>query len=291
MMMRGSLTLLIAGALLAAPPGAARADAKGQVKSGGNHQVKVVRDVAYSDAKDADAVRHKLDLYLPADAKGFPVLFFVHGGGWTKGSNKGFGKIGNLFARNGIGFVATNYRLSPQVTHPAHVQDVAKAFAWTHKHIGEYGGRPDQIFISGHSAGGHLVALLATDPSYLKAEGLSLADIKGAIPVSGVFTVRAGQVFGSDAEAARKASPQAHAKGKHPPFLIIYADNDIKGLDRMAEAFSKALQESGNTASTLMVKDRNHGSVMMNTANQADPATQAMLAFIARYSDLKLTAQ
>src|SRR5947209_5431295 len=68
---------------------------------------------------------------------------------------------------------------------------VARAFAWTQKHAAEYGGRPDQIFACGHSAGGHLVSLLATDESYLKAEGLSAKDIKGVISVSGVYQVDA----------------------------------------------------------------------------------------------------
>jgi acetyl esterase/lipase len=291
MMTRGFLTVLIAGALLPAQPGAARADGKGQVKSGGNHPVKVIRYKAYDDGKGGDPERHALDLYRPADVKGFPVLFFVHGGGWTKGSKDGFAKHGQLFARNGIGFVAINYRLTPQVTHPGHIEDVARAFAWTHQHIRDYGGRPDQIFISGHSAGGHLVALLAADPGYLKAEQLSLTDIKGVIPISGVYTVGAGKVFGADPDLARLASPQAHTKGKHPPFLVLYAEKDGKNFDKMAEEFCKALQESGNTASTMMLKDRDHGSIMRNIANQDDPATQAILAFIARYSGLKLTAQ
>jgi acetyl esterase/lipase len=85
--------------------------------------------------------------------------------------------------------VSINYRLSPGVKHPEHVRDVARAFAWTHAHIGEYGGNKEQIFVSGHSAGGHLASLLATDATYLKAHGLSAKDIRGVIPVSGVYVI------------------------------------------------------------------------------------------------------
>jgi acetyl esterase/lipase len=278
------------GVLAAAP---ARAVAGDPVKSGGNFEVQVIKDLAYSDAKDADPVRHKLDLYLPKGHKDYPVLLFIHGGAWTQGSKAGFAKVGQMFARNGIGAASANYRLSPKVTHPAHIQDVAKAFAWVHKNIGKYGGRKDEIFISGHSAGGHLVALLATDPSYLEAEGLKLTDIKGAIPVSGVYRVGGGgkmsNVFGKDPELARKASPMVHVKGKHPPFLILVADNDLKGFDRLAEQFCKALGKAECKAEVLTVKDRNHGSVMFRMANQDDPGTQAVLAFIARHAHLKLS--
>jgi len=287
--LRATLALAVLG-LLAAVPAPARAD--GPVKSGGNYEVEVVRDLAYSDAKDADPVRHKLDLYLPKGVKDFPVLFFVHGGGWTKGNKESFVKVGRMFARNGIGAASVNYRLSPKITHPAHVRDVAKAFAWVHKNIGKHGGNRGEIFISGHSAGGHLVALLATDPTYLDAEGLSLKDIKGVIPVSGVYQVGGGKmsnIFGKDEDLARKASPQMHVKGKHPPFLILVAENDIKGFDRMAERFSKALIKAGGKSEVLIVQDRNHGTVMFQMANQDDPGTQAVLAFIAQHSRLKLT--
>jgi acetyl esterase/lipase len=288
--LRVASALAALGLLAAVPAPAAAGDPP--VRSGGNYEVEVVRDLAYSDAKDADPVRHKLDLYLPKGHKDFPVLFFVHGGAWRAGSKEGFAKVGRMFARNGIGAVSTNYRLSPKVTHPAHIQDVARAFAWVHKNIGKYGGNKTEIFVSGHSAGGHLVALLATDPSYLEAEKLSLKDIKGAIPVSGVYRVGGGKmsnVFGKDEDFARKASPMVHVKGKHPPFLILVADNDLKGFDRMAEAFCKALGKVECKAEVLIVEDRNHGSVMFSMANQKDPGTQAVLAFIARHSRLKLT--
>ena len=92
------------------------------------------------------------------------------------------------------------------------------AVAWVHKNIARYGGRPDQLFLSGHSAGGHLVALLGTDPTYLEAAGVPLKDIKGVIPISGVYTFRPGsmpKVFGEDREAYRKAAPLTHVKKFH----------------------------------------------------------------------------
>jgi acetyl esterase/lipase len=294
--MRASVTLTALLALgLLAPAGRA-ADRRAPPVTGGNYKVEVIKDIAYYEGKDADKVKHKLDLYLPKGKKDFPVFFFVHGGAWVMGDRKDCGPGGRLFARNGIGTVIISYRLSPQVKHPAHIQDVAKAFAWTHKHIKEYGGRPDQIFISGHSAGGHLVALLATDESYLKSEGLTLAAIKGAIPLSGVYRIRPGdnltkEVFG-DAKACKQASPLEHVKGKHPPFLIAYGDDDFRTCDVMSEQLGKALKDCKGEAAVLKVPDRNHLTIVLKAAaGEDDPLTQAVLKFIARHSGLKLTAK
>ncbi len=289
--MTARLSLLCAALCLTAAAARPAGDTKAGLKFGGPFPVEVVRDVAYDDGKDADPVRHRLDLYLPKDQKGFPVLLFVHGGGWTRGSKEAFAKLAHTFARNGVGTAVTNYRLTPQVKHPAHAQDVAKALAWVHGHIAKYGGRADEIFLSGHSAGGHLVALLGTDPSYLEAVKVPATAVKGVIPISGVYTIRPGKIsaaFGKDEAERRSASPQAHVKGRHVPFLILYADKDGKDFDKMAEEFRQALQDGKNEAASLKVAGRTHGSIVGNMVNQDDPATQAMLAFIARHSGLKL---
>ena len=282
--------LLLAAGLLARPSWAA--DEAKTPKTGGNHEVEVHKDIPYVEGKDGDE-RQKLDLYLPKGARDFPTLFFIHGGGWTGGSRSGFARIGRTFAKNGVAFVSVGYRLSPKVKHPAHIEDVAKGFAWTVANIGKYGGNPGAIFVSGHSAGGHLAALLATDDDYLKAEKLSLGNIKGAIPVSGVFVVspRMKNVFGDDAEVCKKASPKNHVREGLPPFLILYADGEMAGLGRQAEAFAPALKEKKVEATIVVGKDRNHGTIMMKMAAEDDPATQSVLEFIAKHSNLKLTAK
>ena len=221
--------------LILASPGTGRAADAVEVKK---YEVTSMKDLTYFDGLDKDKPKHQLDLYLPKDKKDFPVLFFVHGGAWVHG-DKGFmhlySGVGRYYASQGIGAVIINYRLSPGVKHPEHIKDVARAFAWTVKNIEKYGGRTDQIFISGHSAGGHLVALLATDETYLKAEGLSFKNIKGVIPISGVYEVPAKVlplVFGTDPEVCKKASPTCNVKEGLPPFLLVYADKDLKYCDK-----------------------------------------------------------
>jgi acetyl esterase/lipase len=159
--------------------------------------VAVRKDILYRDGPDADPVRNTLDVYLPKGAKDFPVLVLVHGGAWVMGDNRRCGlypSIGDFLAKRGIAVVMPNYRLSPRVKHPEHVKDVARAIAWTKTHLGELGGRTDKLFLAGHSAGGHLVALVTTDPTYLRAEKLSDADIAGVVGISGVYRIPEGKL-------------------------------------------------------------------------------------------------
>jgi len=148
-----------------------------------------VRDIPYVTGAGADAKYQTLDLYLPQGKTSFPLIFFVHGGGFTRGdkSPDGYMNFVDFFLKEGIGITSTNYRLSPAVQHPAHVQDVAKAFAWVYNHASDYQIDRGRIFIAGHSAGAYLVSLLALDRQYLAQESLSPQAFRGVITISGVY--------------------------------------------------------------------------------------------------------
>jgi acetyl esterase/lipase len=249
-------------------------------------EVEVFKDIAYVEGKEADPERHKLDVYLPRGRKDFPVLLFVHGGGWKNGNKKEFEFLGRALAADGIGVVTVNYRLYPKVRFPANVEDVARAVAWTHTTIGRYGGRAEQLFLGGHSAGGHLVSLLATDESYLKARGLRADDVRGVVSISGLYTIPRGRfpLFEDSDEGAQKASPIRQVKGKHPPFLLVYADKDFPRFAEMAEDFAKALRGAKCEVKCLMIKDRTHGSVAAKIAEEGDPVRQAVREFVADHT-------
>ncbi len=258
------------------------------------YDVRRVPDVAYYEGPDADPIKHKLDLYLPVGKKDFPVIFFIHGGAWRHGDKGWLGiyrGLGTSWARHGIGAVVINYRLTPKVRHPEHIKDVARAYAWTYRNMVRYGGRPDQIFVGGHSAGGHLAALLATDDRYLKAEGLTLKTIRGVMPMSGVYDIAdhigvLDAAFGPDRKAHRDASPLCHARADAPPFLIIYADHDLPLCGKeTAEAFGKALRDKGCTARCLEVVQRNHMTVLLGASKDADPVARAIRAFVAEVTE------
>jgi acetyl esterase/lipase len=243
--------------------------------------VEVIKNVPYVE-KDADPVRHRLDIFTPKGKKDIPVLLFAHGGGWKNGKKDEFEFLGKTLAKHGVGVVTINYRLFPDVKFPANVEDVARAFVWTHLNIKKYGGSPDRLFVGGHSAGGHLVALLATDESYLKCHKLRLTDIRGVISISGLYEIKRGRfpLFENSEEGAKKASPLHQVKKGLPPFLLVYGDHDFPGFGGMAETFAKALREAKCDVTCLMVKDRTHGSVALKIAEDGDPVQEAILHFL-----------
>jgi acetyl esterase/lipase len=269
--------------------GVARA-AEADKKDAPAYEVRAERDIPYYTGPDADKVKHKLDLFLPKGKSDFPVVMFVHGGAWVFGDKDFFGAheaIGRMFARHGIGAAVISYRLSPVVKHPEHVKDVARAFAWLHNNIKTYGGRPDELFVCGHSAGGHLVALLATDETYLKAEGLKLDDIKGVMPISGVYLIPDNwfnEVFGKDPDVRKTASPLKDVHPGCPPFCIIYGDDDFPTCGILSEKFCNALKDKDDSAELHEIKNRSHISIITGTAKDDDPCAKVLLDFVMKHT-------
>lgn len=267
------------------------ADQNGWASASGRGQdtpkVTTRKDVAYYEGAGADATRHKLDLYLPEGKKIFPMLVFIHGGAWKNGSKDLYGRLANTFVSQGIGVAVANYRLSPAVQHPEHIKDVARSFAWVYKHAGELGVDPKRIFISGHSAGGHLVALLALDPKYLKEQGLGTDSIRGVIGISGPYSLTENMfpdVFGTDAAKRSDAFPLNHLRDQDakvvPPFLILYADKDYAGLGPVAKLLAEGLAKQGVKNSIVEIADRDHISIVGRLGQADDPTAKQITAFV-----------
>jgi acetyl esterase/lipase len=249
--------------------------------------VDVRTNLTYFTGEGADKYRHRLDLYLPKVRRDVPVMMFVHGGGFTVGIKDQYAFVGQVLAANGIATAVISYRLSPKTSYPGHVQDVARAFAWLRAHVAEYGGKADRIFVSGHSAGATLVAMLGSDPAYLKDVGESIDHIAGVIPISGSFTqsARSGMFdnpYAVDAEVVRNASAINHAAGPHPPFLILYGDKDAPRTGQDAAAMTQALRASGNSAEAHEIADHAHMDMITGIMSPADPGLRFMLAFVRR---------
>ncbi|MBI1786762.1 MAG: alpha/beta hydrolase fold domain-containing protein [Acidobacteria bacterium] len=240
--------------------------------------VEAHKDIAYLPDEEA---KHKLDIYVPKGKQGFPVLFFIHGGAWRTGDRVQYAALGNRFAREGIGVVAISYRLAPAHQHPAQIQDAAAALAWVFKNIGQYGGRADRIFVGGHSAGGHLAALLALDERYLKAHGRSPREIRGVIPMSGVYDIHGlDSVFGSDPDVKREASPLTYVKAPAPPFVITYAQWDYLTLPLQARRLYAALRAAGVAADLVFVPREGHISEMLHIVQDDDVTANAVVRFV-----------
>jgi acetyl esterase/lipase len=306
-------TLVVPVILLAAVPAAGRARAE-ETASPRVYEVKATRDLVYYEVRDdPDRERHRLDVYSPEGKTGCPVLFFVHGGAWTVGRKDdyfgilGYGTVARCLARRGLVVVVPNYRLSPGVRHPEHIKDVARAFAWTCRNAAKYGGDPEKIVACGHSAGGHLVSLLATDESYLKAEGRSRNDLRGVIGICGVYSVEDleldlsaaapgewlsvrtrvrpfAAVFGTDPKVLMQASPITHVGPGLPPFLLLNAGFDYARLPGMAKKFAAALKENGCEVEVMEAPWRTHETVVFDILNRsAEPETvEVVVGFVER---------
>lgn len=243
-------------------------------------RVEVSRDIPYAEGKPEDANKHKLDLYLPKGKQNFPVLMFVHGGYWRNGDRSQYAGFGNRFAAEGTGVVIPSYRLAPDNPHPAQIEDVASAFAWVHQFISRYGGDVNRIYIAGHSAGGHLVALLALDEKYLKKHGVPVSAIKGVAAISGVYDLRTVTQYDSSPDVRREASPIFHVHPATPPFLITYCQWDYSALPAQARDFDAALRKAFDSSRLVFVPGENHITEIADTWKENDPTAQAIRRFL-----------
>ena len=253
------------------------------------YAVRVVPDVSYlQGARYADD-KDKLDIYLPEGRRNAPVIVSYYGNQLMGGDKSEDAYVGRRFAAAGFVTVVVNYRLSPAVSHPAHVQDAAASFAWVKRHIAEYGGNADQVFIIGYSAGAYLAALLSTDPRYLAAHNLSPRDIRGAIPVSAFYWVerpgvapdRDKSVWGEDRNVWVDASPAHHLQAGAPPMLILYAEHDEDWRREQNVEVATAMKAAGHKSVEIaMIANRNHATIWARVGDEGDETAERIIRFV-----------
>jgi len=247
-------------------------DAKGVYKTD--------KDILYraeSEQDDYMKERCKLDVYYPEGRTGFNTLVWFHGGGLT-GGDKG---IPEGLKKSFIAIVDVEYRLSPKVKCAECVDDAAAAVAWTFKNIEKYGGSPDRIFVSGHSAGGYLTSMIGMDKSRLAKYGVDANSIAGLIPLSGHtithFSVRAESGVPDKTPVIDGMAPLYYSRGDAPPILLVTGDREKEMLGRYEENayFMRMLKLNGCKDVTLYeLQGYGHGMV--------EPAIQPMKEFIDR---------
>jgi acetyl esterase/lipase len=253
-------------------------------------------NVSY-DLSPASSAQRRLDIYTPATvpASRLPVVVYVHGGGWFRGDKSQVGHKAQWLTGLGFVLVSIDYRLAPAVRHPAASEDLALALAWAKEHIAEYGGDPARLYLLGHSSGGHLAALAATDERFLARHQLSPDWLAGVICLDTNSFALAElvprlapeqrqlyvEVFGAGAATWRDASPVEHATpGRRlPPFLLLVAGGGTS-THYQAGLFARRLRATG-TAVTLEVFPREtHGSLNATLGDSTRPATTAVERFL-----------
>ena len=255
------------------------------------HQVTVVKDVDYVVGVDYPDGKDRLDLYVPKGATNLPVIVSLHGGALSQGDRAEEVFVGQRFAAAGYLTVVPSYRLSPEVAHPAHIQDVAAAFAWVKRHAGEHGGDSSRIMVIGHSAGAYLAALLVTDSRYLAAHKLSPADIRGIALVSGFFWVdkpgvapdRPKDVWGPEPKVWVEASPTRYLRADLPPVLLINTDGDEGWRRKQNDDMAAALRAAGHKDVTVrQVNGRTHMSVWTKMLDGESEETSSSILLFAK---------
>ena len=202
----------------------------------------------------------RLDVWPAQGRQPAPLVMFVHGGGWKRGSKDSATSrwAPTYFPRQGYVYAAIDYRLVPTATVEQQGEDVALALKALLGRAREFGIDRERVVLMGHSAGAHLVALVGTDERYLRAAGLGFADVGGVIAIDGAAydvpaQIRAAgrmglqtytQAFGSDPARQQALSPAYNAGAPNAPaFLLLYVQRP-DGV-RQAEALGRALEAAG----------------------------------------------
>jgi len=261
------------------------------------------KDIAYKSATapDFDPERHVLDVYAPRKKRQvpYPVVVFIHGGNWDSGSKNLYTFIGRRLARQGIVAVILNYRLSPSVLVPAMADDCTEAVRWVSQHIAEYGGNPDRIFLMGHSAGGGLAALLATDNRLFAKHGMNQNPVKGAIlddpagldmfdylkkmayPNDQQYLV----AFGKNETVWRDMSAMYHLGAHTPPILIYVGERTYPSIASSSRRFREKLKALGLQHEFKVLPGKKHVGMVTQLYWKNNVIYRELLPFIGQKND------
>lgn len=242
-------------------------------------------DIQYYEAKSKDAYQNErcvLDIYYPENKNDFATIVWFHGGGIT-GGNK---ELPEALKNKGYAIIGVNYRLSPKVKAPKYIEDSAAAVAWVFNNISKYGGDPNKIFVSGHSAGGYLAAMIGLDKKWLKTYNIDANKIAGLIPFSAQtithFTIRGEKGIPEKQPTIDEYAPLFHVRSDAPPMLLITGDRELEMLGRYEENayLMRMMKVAGHKDTRIFELDGyNHG--------MTEPAFPLLLNEVRRILDLK----
>jgi acetyl esterase/lipase len=198
----------------------------------------------------ADGQRHKLDVYAPVERGQLaPVVFFVYGGGWNRGTRSDYEFVGRAFASRGFVTVIADYRLVPEVRYPDFLEDSASALRWVEDNIESYGGDPTRLYLAGHSAGAYNAVMLALDPSFLREYGVTMP-IMAVAAISGPYDFypfeysEVIEAFGQ-APNPEGTQPINLITSSAPPMYLASGTTDPIVRMQNTEHFAEALRQRG----------------------------------------------
>jgi acetyl esterase/lipase len=222
----------------------------------------------------ADLPRQKLDVYVPRHAKAnSAVVIFFYGGDWQTGDKEDYRFVAEAITSKGFIAVLPDYRLYPAVTFPAFMTDAALAVRWVHENIASYGGDPDRVFLAGHSAGAHIVALLTLDKHYLENVGLNRHVIRATAGLSGPYDFVPSPpdrgVFSmpsDDTTPPADIEPINFVDGTAPPMLLIQGLSDPTVNPQNAPELAAKIRAAGGNARCITYPGVDHVGVVLSFA-------------------------
>jgi acetyl esterase/lipase len=232
-----------------------------------------------------------LDIYRPVNAQHAPVVVFFYGGSWVHGKRQWYRFTGAALAARGVIVVIPDYRKYPQVKMDGFMRDAALAVAWTHDHANELGGNPDDLFIMGHSAGGQIAGLLATDPQWLQADGMQPHDLAGFIGLAGVYDfmpIAANEtdmlgMFGTTPAQQSRAQPVLFVQGKEPPMLLLHGTADTEVEPANSQSLARVMKAHDEQAILKLYPDVGHSALLFSLSRplrEHAPTLDDILSFI-----------
>lgn len=227
------------------------------------------------------------DIYPAPGVEGLaPVLLFMHGGYWHSRTSKEFGFVAGGLGEGGVATVVVNYALCPGVTVDEILRQTRAAVAWTYKNAPSFGGDPERIHVAGHSAGGHLTAMLLLT-NWEGEYGLPRDIIKSGCAISGLFDLAPFPYTFLQPklqltwDQVQRNSPILHVPDHAPPLLVAYGDLETDEFERQAVDFLAAWKAKGLKGALLPLPGKNHYTVMDGFLDAASPLCSAVLQTMA----------
>jgi len=228
------------------------------------------KDIVY--LKPENKSEQQLNIFAPKkNRKPADVIVFIHGGNWNSGRKSQYNILGNHWAKKGKVFVIIDYPLSPAADYKEMAITSAKSVKWVKENISKYGGNPERIFVSGHSAGGHLAALISIDNQYFEDLGIK-NPIAGTILIDAAGLDMYGYLmeekfpkdhtymttFTSDPKIWKEATPLYHLHKNMPPMLIYQGGKTYPSISESNQKFIKALQDFAPETPFHLQKNKKH---------------------------------
>jgi acetyl esterase/lipase len=258
--------------------------------------MKSAKNIAYKKGseKDPGDPRHRLDVYYPDNTGAAKdVMVFIHGGSWSQGHKGMYKRLGEILAEKGIVCAIINYRLAPEVMFSEMALDCASAVKWVYDTIVHYGGDRERIFLMGHSAGGHLCALITLNNEFF-------AKLKFDNPVKGCilndafglnihtllhehqtpYNYLLHKVFTDDPNEWERGSPSNFIDGSRVPFLVLAGERTYPFIMLDNGMFAEKMEKAGRQLQWDVIKGKSHYQMIAQMDDPDNPVYSSILDFM-----------